>query len=96
MKTIFLFLLFCYNNITELKTFTDELYKTDIKHKEIVLKQAILETGWFTSKVYKEKNNCFGFYTKNGYLEFDSVRDCIFYYEKWQKSITKVGTITSF
>ena len=37
-----------------------EIKKQELKHPEIVLAQAILETGWFTSPVCKNKNNLFG------------------------------------
>lgn len=36
---------------------------TDIKHKEIVYAQAMLETGHLTSTIYKENNNLFGMKT---------------------------------
>lgn len=37
-----------------------EFKKNNIQHPEIVLAQAILETGWFTSPVCKNMNNLFG------------------------------------
>lgn len=37
-----------------------EINKQELQHPEIVLAQAILETGWFTSPVCKKKNNLFG------------------------------------
>lgn len=37
-----------------------EIRKNGIKHEKIVLAQAILETGWFTSSVCQNKNNLFG------------------------------------
>lgn len=42
------------------------ILKADIKHPEIVLRQAILETGWFQSKHLMKRNNLFAFRsTKN-------------------------------
>ncbi len=59
----------------------------NIKHEEIVLAQAILETGWFTSNVCKTKNNLFGLTnprTKQ-YYEFDHWTDSVkAYYTKVQ------------
>lgn len=37
-----------------------EIRKNGIKHEKVVLAQAILETGWFTSNVCRTKNNLFG------------------------------------
>lgn len=37
-----------------------EIKQNGILHGEIVLAQAILETGWFTSNVCRNKNNLFG------------------------------------
>ena len=58
-----------------------------IKHEEIVLAQAILETGWFTSSVCRNKNNLFGLTnprTKQ-YYEFDHWTESVkAYYTKVQ------------
>lgn len=54
-----------------------------IKHPEIVMKQAIWETGWFKSKHLMRKNNLFGFRGKS-YLTFKSWRESVEYYKKWQ------------
>lgn len=37
-----------------------EIIQNDIQHPKIVLAQAILETGWFTSPVCRNKHNLFG------------------------------------
>lgn len=37
-----------------------EIRKNGIRHEKVVLAQAILETGWFTSSVCRNKNNLFG------------------------------------
>lgn len=63
----------------------EELEYQNIEFSRIVLRQAILETGWFKSNVYRNKNNLFGFRTKNGYLTFNSWKDSIVYYKKWQR-----------
>ena len=38
-----------------------EIIRNGIRHPKIVLAQAILETGWFTSPVCRNKHNLFGF-----------------------------------
>lgn len=48
-----------------------EIVKANIKHPDIVLAQAVLETGWFTSKVCNECNNCFGLMRKGEYFNFE-------------------------
>lgn len=37
-----------------------EIRRNGIKHEKVVIAQAILETGWFTSSVCRNKNNLFG------------------------------------
>ena len=37
-----------------------EIVNNGIRHPKIVLAQAILETGWFRSKVCRNRNNLFG------------------------------------
>lgn len=37
-----------------------EIRRNGIQHEKVVLAQAILETGWFTSSVCRNKNNLFG------------------------------------
>lgn len=56
------------------------LKQYDIKHPHIVYAQAILETGYFTSKVYKDKNNLFGL--------FDSYNMDYFSFPSWQSSVS--------
>jgi len=57
---------------------------TSIQHKEIVMHQAILETGWFRAEFLMSRNNLFGFRSKN-YLKFNSWKESVDYYEQWQK-----------
>lgn len=44
-----------------------------LEHKEVVLAQAILETGWFTSSLCLESNNLFGLYDSKemDFFKFD-------------------------
>ena len=55
-----------------------------IKHPEIVMKQAIWETGWFKSGFLMKKNNLFGFRGKS-YLSFNKWQESVDYYKKWQE-----------
>jgi len=57
----------------------------DIKHKNIVYAQAILETGNFKSKVCIKHNNLFGLYNSktNSYYKFNHWTESIIAYKKW-------------
>jgi hypothetical protein len=55
-----------------------------ILNPEIVLRQAIWETGWFKSKHSLHKNNLFGFRYSKKYMSFDSWQACVDYYKTWQ------------
>lgn len=57
---------------------------TGIQHPEIVLRQAILETGWFQSKMLMKKNNLFAFRSTKKYMRFDNWQESIQYYKRWQ------------
>jgi len=54
-----------------------------IQHPNIVMKQAIVETGWFKTKFLMSRNNLFGFRSKN-YLKFNTWKESVVYYKKWQ------------
>lgn len=55
-----------------------ELINQGIKYPEIVLAQAKLETGFYTSNLCKKHNNLFGLKHKRGYYKFNT----------WQESVT--------
>lgn len=55
-----------------------------ILHPKIVLKQSILETGWFTSDYCKDRNNLFGFRNSNGYMSFNTPSESVAFYKQWQ------------
>lgn len=57
-----------------------ELLSQGVQHADIVLAQAVLETGWFTSSNCIDKNNCFGLY--------DSYNKCFYAFDSWQQSVT--------
>lgn len=56
-----------------------------LKHKDIVLAQAILETGHFTSRICLEYNNLFGLYdSKNkDYYKFNHWSESVIAYKEW-------------
>ncbi len=58
--------------------------KSGIKNPEIVLLQAIYESGHFKSNVCKKKNNIFGFRTHIVYKKFSRWQESVDYYKKWQ------------
>ena len=64
-----------------------EIIRNGIRHPKIVLAQAILETGWFTSPVCRNKHNLFGLTDpRTGkYFEFRHWTECVkAYYTKVQ------------
>jgi flagellum-specific peptidoglycan hydrolase FlgJ len=64
-----------------------EIVRNGIRHPKIVLAQAILETGWFTSPVCRNKHNLFGLTNpRTGkYFEFDHWTESVrAYYTKVQ------------
>ncbi len=64
-----------------------EIIRNGIQHPKIVLAQAILETGWFTSPVCRNKHNLFGLTNpRTGkYFEFDHWTESVrAYYTKVQ------------
>lgn len=55
----------------------------NILYANIVMKQAILETGWLKSEFLMSRNNLFGFRSKN-YLKFNTWQESVDYYKTWQ------------
>jgi flagellum-specific peptidoglycan hydrolase FlgJ len=77
--------------ITTLSLSSQTIYEVDsvlkeygVKHSDIVLKQSILETGWYKSRLCKEYKNIFGFWYKDDFLKFDCWEDSVAYYARWQ------------
>ena len=65
---------------------------SDIKFPDIVLRQAIWETGWFKSKHMIHKNNLFGFRHSKEYMNFKNWKECVDYYKSWQlRQYTREG-----
>lgn len=82
------------NHQKELK---ELLEKHDVEHSDIVLAQAILETGWFKcSNCSWEHNNPFGFFWKGRYKEFRDLHHAVTYYKTWQEKWYKGGDYYNF
>jgi len=67
-----------------------------VEHPEIAYAQAILESGWFTSDIFKENNNLFGMKhpqvretlskgVNRGHAVYDTWLDSVKDYALWQK-----------
>lgn len=64
------------------------VYSLPFKHRDIIIAQAILETGWFTSENCKKNNNVFGM--KKAYTRMttaDTVIDGYSHYPSWRHSV---------
>lgn len=59
-----------------------ELINHEIPEAKIVLAQAIVETGNFTSKLTKTHHNIFGIRTRKGYKKYINYIECIRDYKK--------------
>lgn len=73
-----------------------ELIRQGVKHPKIVLAQALLETGHYTSKVCKDKNNLFGLRHKKGYYCFDDWRESVKAYRDYVQYKYKGGDYFQF
>jgi hypothetical protein len=65
-----------------------EICNQGIAFPQEVMKQAILETGWFRSHFLMSRNNLFGF-RKTQYFHFKNWQESVIYYKKWQDSRLK-------
>lgn len=81
----------------------------DIQHPEVVMKQIKLETGYFTSRIYKDQNNLFGLKyaynrpttaydknSKNGSAIYHSWKHSVIDYYLYQNKYYKGGDYYSF
>lgn len=101
MKTSVLALLMCFQ-ITP-KMVYNELVKQEVKYPKIVLKQSILETGWFNcTECSLDVNNLFGltYYDKKAnkrkYQSFDNWTESVTRYKIWQDKYYKGGNYYDF
>jgi len=93
---LILFVLCLCGKCQKVESVRDYINTTDLKAKEIVLKQSILETGWYKSYSCRERHNLFGFRYKGKYLVFDKWQDSVDYYVRWQKRHYKEGDYYKF
>ena len=68
----------------------------NIPHPEIVLRQSILETGHYKSKLCRTHNNIFGIRKNNKYAKYNSWVECIDDYKKRITSRYKGGDYYNF
>ena len=74
------------------------LEKYDVKFKKIVVAQALLETGYFSSHVCREYNNLFGLRRPSDghYYEFDSWEESVKAYRDYVQYKYKGGNYYAF
>jgi hypothetical protein len=103
MKNLFILLLFVFSSACANKNAmppripNDSISVHDVqmaiwalpfKHKDIVLAQAILETGWFKSKNFMNNNNLFGMRQPHTRMTTsDTAYDGYAHYTNWQQSV---------
>lgn len=73
-----------------------ELKRQNIKHPNIVLAQAKLETGHYTSNVCKKNNNLFGLMRGDKYHHFSHWKNSIEFYKKHIQSRYDGGNYYDF
>ena len=73
-----------------------ELIRQGIPHPDIVLAQARLETGNFTSKLCRTRHNIFGIKHGRNYASYRSWRECVSDYKKRISSRYKGGDYYTF
>ena len=88
--------IFADNDFSKEK-FVDLLYEMNIKYPHIVMAQAIIESGNFSSAVFRRNNNMFGMRQARtrtttssgdigGYASYRNWRDCVYDYALYQYS----------
>jgi uncharacterized FlgJ-related protein len=105
MKKLILFVLLATTMFASARTpnqreVYEELISLDVKFPDIVLAQAILESGNFLSKIAKQNNNLFGMKMpkvrettavgqRYGYARYYSWKDSVKDYKLWQEALLK-------
>ena len=69
----------------------DELKKYNVKYPQIVLAQAKLETGNYTSTLCKKHGNLFGLKRKGRYAKFNNWQESVKVYRDWVQYKYKGG-----
>lgn len=86
----------CPEDSFSVKDFVLELHIQEVKYPDIVLRQACLESTWFTSPVWKKRHNPFGFCYKGEYITFNDWKSAISYMKDWQDKYYKGGEYYRF
>ena len=73
-----------------------ELLKYNIKHPEIVLAQAKLETGNYTSVLCRKHGNLFGLRLRSGYAKVNTWQESVKAYRDWVQYKYKGGDYYAF
>ena len=71
------------------------ILNSDIRYKRIALSIAYWETGNYTSRAYKYKNNLFGFSTNKGVIKYRNKKASVIAYEKYEAKMIKKYNIKS-
>ena len=105
MRTLILLLLPLSIYSQNIDSVWAEINKQGIKKPDILMRQAMLETMWLKCEECSLRfNNIFGFRHKSaikegnpqGYLEFETWQDCIYYYKSWQEEKYDSGCYYTF
>ena len=90
--------LYVFQSIVPLneKNVLAELKKQQVPHANIVLAQSKLETGNYTSKVCKTKNNLFGIRKGNKYKSYNTWKESVSDYKRLISSRYKGGDYYQF
>lgn len=82
------------STVLNLKNLYKQLLRDSVQFPEIVLKQAVAETGWLKSSACKKRNNLFGL--KNGVASYVTWQDCVKAYKAKIQSRYKGGDYEQF
>ena len=72
------------------------MHELKIKAPNIVLAQAKLETGNFSSYLFEVSNNLFGFRGFRGYYKYENWQSSVVAYKEWQDKKYKGGDYFEF
>lgn len=85
MRHLFIIICLLFSIHCQSQTISDvraEVIRQGLPHPDIVLAQARLETGNFTSKLCKNKHNIFGIKHGKRYASYARWQDCVSDYKK--------------
>lgn len=85
------------HNVELMESVYDRIFQLRLEHPDIVMAQCILESGGFTSELFREGNNCLGMKVPGqrptfavgvcrGHAKFRTWHDCIADYALWQSA----------